>query len=354
MTTPKKPGPEPRAAQNRSAFSARRTTHVTVGGHHLDRLDRLRRPAPAPAVPAHPALQQEAAEPDRRAVPAGEEPAPAGEERVEVDAAAHRRPDGHGLRWPRRSSCRRSAARSMSSVSSRSDQAAQLCPPERTATCRPSARASRTPAATSAASAACSTAAGRRDGRRWLKIRLTAASRTPRRRGRSSCPVNRQRSSAWPRGIGGGRRDQLDQVAVGVGDVGHPHPRFRRVARVPDGHRATARSPGRRLASRSVTWKHTWLRPWTRWPTAGRSWALPALRPPAPAVPRRCSPSPSANAPRSPIGATSNRNPGRSPSAAQYHVSERSRSGTLIPAWCSLIKVLNFRSTLTVIVCRLR
>ena len=65
--------------------------HLAVGGHHLDRVDRLGRPAPASAVPAHPALQQEAAEPDRRAVPAGEEPPPGGEERVEVDAAPDRR-----------------------------------------------------------------------------------------------------------------------------------------------------------------------------------------------------------------------------------------------------------------------
>ena len=43
-----------------------------------------------------------------------------------------------------------------------SDQAAQLCPPDRTATRSPSAAASRTPAATSATSAARSTAAGRR------------------------------------------------------------------------------------------------------------------------------------------------------------------------------------------------
>ena len=73
---------------------------VTVGGHHLDRVDGLGRPAPAAAVPAHPALQQEPAEPDGRAVPAREEAPAGGEERVEVEPAAHRGPDGDdpGLR----------------------------------------------------------------------------------------------------------------------------------------------------------------------------------------------------------------------------------------------------------------
>ena len=87
------------------------------------------------------------------------------------------------------------AARSMSSVSSRSDQAAQLCPPARTATRSPSAAASRTPAATSATSAGRSTAAGRRDGRRVLKIRPTAASSNavfpkPVSAQRRNCPLN--------------------------------------------------------------------------------------------------------------------------------------------------------------------
>ena len=199
------------------------------------------------------------------------------------------------------------AARSISSVSSRSDQAAQLCPPARTATRSPSAAASRTPAATSATSAARSTAAGRRGGRRWLKIRLTAASSNPASPGRSSRPVNEQGISVTFRSasvaaIGRearNRRDQLDEVAVRVGDVGHPHARLRRVARIPDRARAVVDRAARRPASRSATWKHTWLKPWTALADGGSVLGTPGTEPASSISSTPVSPSPSANPPRS-------------------------------------------------------
>ena len=63
---------------------------LAVGGDHVDRDDVLRRPAPAAGVPALAALEQEAADADGRAVPAGEEPAALLEERPELDAALDR------------------------------------------------------------------------------------------------------------------------------------------------------------------------------------------------------------------------------------------------------------------------
>ena len=53
--------------------------------------ERARRPAPAAAVPALAALQQEATDPDGRAVTADEEPVTLGEEGRELEAAAHGR-----------------------------------------------------------------------------------------------------------------------------------------------------------------------------------------------------------------------------------------------------------------------
>ena len=60
---------------------------LAVRGHHVDRLDVLRGPAPAAAVPALPALEQEAADADGGAVPAGEEPPALGEVRRQLGAA---------------------------------------------------------------------------------------------------------------------------------------------------------------------------------------------------------------------------------------------------------------------------
>ena len=239
MTTPKKPGPEPRAAQNRSAL--RDSSHhcdLAVGGHHLDRVDRLGRPAPAPAVPAHPALQQEAAEPDRRAVPAGEEPPPGGEERVEVDAAADRRAgrDDAGV-----------------VVVAHPGEGGQV-DQERVVAERPGgpavpARADGDPQAL-----------GRRQphpgrhvghvggaehgggpGRRPPPVEDPADRRvgepvaSPRR---SSCPLNECV-------IGPPSTEPTSSMRLpsGISDVGHPHPRLGRLARVPDGDRAVGDHP---------------------------------------------------------------------------------------------------------------
>ncbi len=75
----------------------------------------------------------------------------------------------------RRSVISRMSPRSISSASSRTLQPAQLWPPERTETCQPRSRASRTPSTTSSSDAANSTAAGVRSaGLRALKMRLVA------------------------------------------------------------------------------------------------------------------------------------------------------------------------------------
>lgn len=71
---------------------------LALGGHHVDGHDVLRRPAPAAGVPALAALQQEAADPDGRAVAAREEPAVAVEERPELGAAAGGRAGRDDLR----------------------------------------------------------------------------------------------------------------------------------------------------------------------------------------------------------------------------------------------------------------
>ena len=148
VTTPGKPGPAPRAAQYRSAFSSASactsspSAVTTSTAEHV-----LAAPAPAAAVPALPALQQEAADADRLAVPAGEHPAVRLQERRQLHAALA----PPAARWRRSPShaISRMPPRSISSASSRTLQPAQLCPPERTETCQPRSPASRTPSTTS-------------------------------------------------------------------------------------------------------------------------------------------------------------------------------------------------------------
>ncbi len=63
VTTPKNPGPAPRAAHSRSAFSSRVGVHErAVGGDEVDRLDAHAGRAVHAAVPAVAALQQVAAD----------------------------------------------------------------------------------------------------------------------------------------------------------------------------------------------------------------------------------------------------------------------------------------------------
>ena len=64
-----------------------RADQPAVGRHDVQAHHALAGPPARPAVPALPALQQEAAEADRRAVAAGERPAPFGQERRELQAA---------------------------------------------------------------------------------------------------------------------------------------------------------------------------------------------------------------------------------------------------------------------------
>jgi hypothetical protein len=65
-----------------------------VGGDDVDGDDVLARPAPAPAVPALPALEQEPAEAHARAVPAREDAPVSVEERRQLGAALDRRAGG--------------------------------------------------------------------------------------------------------------------------------------------------------------------------------------------------------------------------------------------------------------------
>src|SRR5713226_8830816 len=67
---------------------------LAVGSHDVDRLDALTGPAPSPAVPAHPALEQETSKANGRAVTAREHEPILGEKRVEF-AAGHCRTDAH-------------------------------------------------------------------------------------------------------------------------------------------------------------------------------------------------------------------------------------------------------------------
>ena len=94
MTAPKNPGPAPRAAQYRSgwesalAWTSSPSAVTTSTAEHA-----LARPPPPTAVPPLTTLEQVAAQPHRRAVPAGEQVALRSDERAELRAAADRRAD---------------------------------------------------------------------------------------------------------------------------------------------------------------------------------------------------------------------------------------------------------------------
>ena len=118
---------------------------LAVGGDDVDRGDVLARPAVLAAVPPLPALEQEA----RRCPTLGQWPP--GNARpcdvrngVELRAALESPGWRWRSRWPGRRSSRASRPRSISRASSRTLQAAQLCPPARTDTAdRARARAAR-------------------------------------------------------------------------------------------------------------------------------------------------------------------------------------------------------------------
>ena len=118
---------------------------LAVGRDHLDRRHLLGRPTPAAGVPALAALQEEAADADARAVAAAEEAAPLLEERAQLVAAPHRGSGRHDPRLLVEADAvqRREIDRS---APSRRLHAAQLRPPERTATRHPRSAAYRTPA----------------------------------------------------------------------------------------------------------------------------------------------------------------------------------------------------------------
>ena len=85
VTTPKKPGPAPRAAQNRSAWCVGvRRARVTVGGHDVDRLDVLGRPSPSRArsSPGRPAAGSRRGRPSGSARRGRTARAPRGTERA--------------------------------------------------------------------------------------------------------------------------------------------------------------------------------------------------------------------------------------------------------------------------------
>ena len=89
---PGKPGPAPRAAHSRSGFSRSSAWTSVPAAVTTSRPATLWQAQPqGPAVPALAALQQEAAQADRRAVTAGKGPAPFGQKRRQLPPALHGR-----------------------------------------------------------------------------------------------------------------------------------------------------------------------------------------------------------------------------------------------------------------------
>ena len=156
------------------------------GGDDVDRLDAHARRAVDAPVPAVPALQQIAAEPDPRAVPGGEEQPVGGRARASSSSPGRRAGPARASR-PDRPRPRRAARRRAASRRRGQWLPAQLCPPARTPMRIPSRRALVTAATTSSASSACTTRSGNRSGARPFHTARAGRPRIPPRRDGAPC-----------------------------------------------------------------------------------------------------------------------------------------------------------------------